>query len=250
MALNTKEIITEITLELDREEISINDFKKAVDEFLGLVKEVTKASFPKKDPSAWLIKVYPGSAGIGVLRKPGTFTDEEVSTVRNNIKDGLVLLEKGERHQFFTDKAIEHSKGLGTLFKDNKVPAKVRIWGKHESPPLDVTRTVSAKATYLLEAAYEDDGSVDGYLEIIKGHGQQEVVIYDSLNNRPIHCEVGQDKLQDACAFFLKRVEVVGKVRYRRDGLPVSVKAKEIIPFPSKEEIPDLCTIRNLLGNN
>jgi len=150
MALNAKDIVTEITLELDREEIPINDFKKAVDEFLGLVKEVTKASFPAKDPSAWLVKVYPGSAGIGVLRKPGAFTNEEVSIVHNNMNNGLVLLEKGERHKFFTDKAVEHSRRLGSLFMDSKVPSKVRIWGKRESPPLDMTRTISAKATFLL----------------------------------------------------------------------------------------------------
>jgi hypothetical protein len=250
MPLNIKDIVTEITLELDREEISINEFKRAVDEFLGLVKEVTKASFPKKDPSAWLIKVYPGSAGLGVLRKPGAFTDEEVATVRNNINGGLVLLEKGERHRFFTDKAIEHSKRLGTLFGESKVPAKVRLWGKRESPPLDMTRTISAKATYLLEAAYEDDGAVEGFLEKLNGHGQFEFVVYDLIDNRPITCEVGEDKLMEALVYFRKRVEVTGRVRYRRDGAPISVRAREIIPFPSKDEIPDLDTMRRLLSDN
>jgi hypothetical protein len=250
MTINTKDIITEITLELDREEISINDFKKAVDEFFGLIKEVTKASFPEKEASGWFIKVYPGSAGIGVKRKPGAFTDEEVSTVSTNINNGLILLEGGKRHPLFTDKAIEHSKRLGNLFGDSKIPAKVRIWGKRESSPIDITKIISAKATHLLEAAYEDDGTVDGFLEKLSGHGHLEFVVYDLLDNRPIICEIEQDKLKEAWESFLKRVEVIGTVRYRRDGMPVSVKAKEIIPFPSKEEIPNLNTIRHLLGNN
>jgi hypothetical protein len=250
MGINVKEIITQITLEIDREEISINEFKKAVDEFLGLIKEVTKESLPKKDSSAWLVKVYPGSAGIGVLKKPGVFTDEEVFVVRDNINKGLVLLGKGERHPFFNDKAIEHSRKLANLFTDTKMPTKVRLWGEQKVQPIDITKIISAKATYLLEAAYEDDGTVDGHLEKLSGHGHLEFVVYDLIDNHPITCEVSQDKLQDAWKSFLKRVEVIGTVRYRRDGMPVSVKAKEIIPFPSKEEIPDLNTIRKLLSNN
>lgn len=250
MAINEKDIVTEITLELDRKEISVNDFRKAIDGFLGLVKEVTKASCPKKDASAWLVQVYPGSAGIGLSRKPGSFTNEEVSFVERNIKDGLSQLEIGQRHNYFSDKAIEHIRKLGDLFKDSSMPAKVRIWGKLGNSSLDVTKQMSVTATYLLEAAYEDDGSVDGILEKLNGHGHLEFVIYDLIYKRPITCEVAQDKLGEAWKSFLKRVEVVGKVRYRRDGMPVSVKATEIIPFPSKNEIPDLETMRSLLGRN
>ena len=250
MGINAKEIITQITLEIDREEIPINDFKKAVDEFLGLIKEVTKASLPTKDNSAWLVKVYPGSAGIGVVKKPGIFTNEEVSIVRNNINNGLILLGRGERHPSFNDKAVEHSRKLGNLFFDSKIPSKIRIWGEKDNPPIDITKIISAKATYLLEAAYEDDGTVEGFLEKLSGHGRLEFVVYDLIDNRAIICEVSQDKLKEAWGAFLKRVEVIGTVRYRRDGLPDSVKAKEIVPFPPKEEIPDLKTIRNLLSNN
>lgn len=42
-------------------------------------------------------------------------------------------------------------------------------------------------------------------------------------------------------------MEVLGKVRYRKDGMPVSVRAKEIIPFPTAEEIPSLTEMRRLL---
>jgi len=42
---------------------------------------------------------------------------------------------------------------------------------------------------------------------------------------------------------------VLGKVRYRRDGMPVSVRAKDIIPFPTKDEIPSLSEMRRLLAD-
>lgn len=247
MAIEPKSIESEITLELDEEEISLVDFSKAFDNFSGLVKELSKQFAPKKDASAWLVKVYPGSAGIGLSGKPGVFTSSEVNVIRSNLLVGLRELEKGARPPFFTDKAVECSKGLGSLFKTKKAPANVRVWaGKDESLP--VTRVIATKAENLLEVAYEDDGAVDGFLEKLSAHGQFEFVVYDALDDRAIKCEVEESKIQSAWSAFRKRVEVLGKVRYRKDGMPVSVRAKEIIPFPSSEEIPSLSEMRRLLA--
>lgn len=247
MAIDAKQITTEITLELDEDEISIVEFSKAFDNFFGLIKEISKEVAPRKDASAWLIKVYPGSAGIGVIGKPGVYTQEERDIIRKNIIDGLRSLEHGQRPPLFSDKAIEFSRALGNLFKSKATPPSVRIWDQAK-PVLPISRAIVYKAGELLEAAYEDDGSVDGFLEKLSAHGQFEFVVYDSLNGRPIKCEVEEEKLQAAWSAFRQRVEVVGKVRYRKDGLPVSVRAKEIIPFPSKDEIPSLEEMRKLLS--
>lgn len=249
MAIDIKQITTEITLELDEEEIPVNDFIKAVQSFLGLVKEISKKSFPTKDPSAWLIKVYSGSGGVGVSHKPDVFTANEAFVISKNIQDGIRQLEHGKLHPMFTDREIEYSRNLSGLFKNKKTPPNIRIFTKQETPLL-ITRTIAAKASDFLDAAYEDDGSVDGVLEKLNAHKQFEFIIYDLLDNRAIKCEVQEEQLMDAWKAFRKRVEVIGKVCYRRDGLPISIKAKDIIPFPTKEEIPSLDVIRNLLRGN
>jgi hypothetical protein len=248
MPINVNDITTAITLELDRDDLPIDQFKSAIEEFFGLVKEVAKESVPKKNSSGWLVKVYPGSAGIGVVKRPGTYTDDEEAVIRATILDGLKDLEEGKRPPIFTDKAIEHSKKLSNLLRSRKVPGVVRIWGNHDKPFV-FSQNVAATAGQLLDVAYEDDGSVDGFLEKLNAHGQFEFVVYDLIDNHAIVCEVAPTLLKDAWQYFQKRVEVLGKVRYRRDGLPVSVKANEIISFPDKDEIPDLDTIRALLGN-
>lgn len=246
MAINSKDITTSITLELDRDEIPLNEFRRAVDDFFGLVKEVAKESVPTKDPSAWLVKLYPGSAGIGVSGRSGVFTPDEVSAIRTNVLNGLKDLQKGSRHPLFNDKAVEYSKRLSTLFVGRTTPATVRIWGDHDKP-LDLNKDIAVGAAQLLDVSYEDEGSVEGFLEKLNAHGQFEFVVYDPLDNRPITCEVQEDKLHEAWSAWRKRVEVVGKVRYRRDGLPVNVKAQKIIPFPGKDEIPTLEEMRALL---
>lgn len=247
MAIESKSIDSEITLELGEEEISLTDFSKAFDNFSGLVKELSKQFAPNKNAAAWLVKVYPGSAGIGLSGKPSIFTAAEIDAIRNNLIAGLRELEKGYRPAYFTDKAVAYSRALGSLFKSKNAPANVRVWvGQDESMP--VTKAIAAKAESLLEVAYEDDGSVDGFLEKLSAHGQFEFVIYDALDNRAIKCEVAESKIQEAWSAFRKRVEVLGKVRYRNDGIPVSVRAEDIIPFPSASEIPSLSEIRRLLA--
>lgn len=247
MAIDPKQITTDLTLELDEEEISAADFSKAFDHFFGLVKEITKNIVPHKDGAAWVVKVYSGSAGFGVNGRRGVYLDSEIAAIRQIFIGGLRQLENGERPVHFSDKAIEHSRALGTLFHAKKAPANVRIWSKQETF-YPVAKMLAIKASEFLDAVYEDDGSVDGYLEKLNAHGQFDFVIYDALDRRAIKCEVDENRLQEAWSAFRKRVEVLGKVHYRRDGMPVSVKAKEIIRYPSKDEMPTLDEMRTLLS--
>jgi hypothetical protein len=105
----------------------------------------------------------------------------------------------------------------------------------------------------LLDSAYEEDGAVDGILECVDAqrvdaHGK--FVIYDIIDRRAVKCEVNESQLQQALANLQKRVEVIGAVRYRKDGMPVSIKASKIINFPGKSEIPSLAQMRGLLAGN
>lgn len=248
MAIEPKQIDTEITLELDEEEISIVDFAKALESFFALVKELSRQFVPKKDSSAWIVKVYSGSAGIGLSGRPGVYTSNEIDTVRSNLLIGLNELKMGTRPVFFTDKSVECSKALASLFKKKKAP-NLRIWSKQDRS-VSIGREIATHAANLLEVAYEDDGSVDGFLQKLSAHNQFEFVIYDTLDDRAIKCEVEESKLEGAWKSFRKRVEVVGKVRYRKDGMPVSVRAKEIVPFPTSDEIPSPAEMRRILAND
>jgi hypothetical protein len=96
-------------------------------------------------------------------------------------------------------------------------------------------------------AYYEDEGSVDGVLEKANGHDRREFVVFDTLTNRSITCSVDEDLLHQAVRFLFKRVEVLGRVRYCKDGQPVSVRATNIIPFPEPDGVPTLEEMRDLL---
>lgn len=244
MAIDTRSIDSDLTLELDEEEITVAEFKNALNHFLGLVKEVTRQVTPRQQK--WLVRVYPGSAGVGLYTKPGTFLESERATIRQSVVDGLDQLEHGERPKHYTDRAVEHARSIRTAFERKNRVVTIRIWNRNESSRA-VSEEIVERAKHLLDAVYEDDGSVEGTLEILSGHGGLSVCIFDPLDARRIKCDISEDDLKTALAAFQQRVEIFGKVHYRRDGMPVSVKVERIVPFPPPEDIPALEEIRGIL---
>lgn len=245
MAIKVEQITTDITLEIDEEVISIADFQKATDNFINLVKEVSKqVAGQKAESTDWSVKVYSGSIGVGVLADQ---SNHYADTVRDIMVSGIKTLADGKRPGEFTDKAIEYAKSLASLFKKTKVEPNIRIWSKTQESVL-VERRVAQTADNLLSAAYEEEGAVDGILEKLDGHGKLQFVIYDLMDERAVKCEINEKLLQQALLSFQKRVEVIGTVRYRKDGMPVAIKASRIVNFPEISEIPSLSQMRELLG--
>lgn len=247
MAINVDKITTDITLELDESAISIADFQKATDSFLGLIKEVYKqVADNNANTEDWLVKVYSGSAGVGVFMAD-PYNNLYADKTRQAVVAGIRSIADGFRPGEFTDKAIGHAKALASLFKKSNVEPKVRIWSKKQES-VHMSRKVASEAANLLAPAYEEDGSVDGILERVDAHGKLQFVVYDVIDERAVKCEVSKSQLQQALSNFQKRVEVIGSVKYRKDGMPVSIKASRIVNFPDKSEIPSLAQMRALLS--
>lgn len=245
MAIKLDEITTDITLEIDEEVISIADFQKATDSFLGLVRELSKAVSSNADSSAWQIKVYVGSAGVGVMAPPSSGLDP--FRIRNVMVSGLKSLANGIRPGEFTDKAIEQARALASLFKKSTIEPNIRIWSQREES-VKIGRSIANGANKLLSLDHEEDGTVDGVLEKVDGHGKLQFFVYDVIDNHSVKCEFTSDQLPQALASFQQRIEVVGRVKFRKDGVPVSIKASRIINYPSKSEIPTLSQMRALLS--
>lgn len=101
----------------------------------------------------------------------------------------------------------------------------------------------------LLAAAYQADGAVDGILERVDGHEKLQIVIYDLIDERAVKCEILDIKLlNQALLNFKRRVEVIGSVKYRKDGMPVSIKVSRMVNYPEKSEIPSIVQMRSLLA--
>ena len=249
MAIDASNLTSDITLELDEDDISIADFGKAYESFIGLIKEVTKEVAPERSATAWTVKVYPGSAGLGISGSNKVFSYEDISEILEAVTDGLSALANGNRPMYFTDRALECSRALGSLFKTKLSEPAIRIWSRTKQP-LPVIRKIASNAQALLAPAYEEEGTVDGMLQKLDAHGKRQFIIYDVIDERAVKCEVNDALLIQAINLFQQRVEVIGTVNYRKDGMPVSIVAKKIVPFPKSSEVPSLEEIRALLARN
>ena len=243
MAIDAQKIDTEITLELDEAEITVGEFTSAFDHFIGLVREVSK-SVDGDAPRDWLVKVYPGSVGVGIYPKPGQ-TSAALHAVRTVILDGMNALADGRRPDKFTDKAISHASSISKVFEKHRRPVSgVRLWSGNQRS-VNVKKEIAAEAAKILDAVFEDYGSVEGTLQVVTAHDKLECTIYDTLGNRAIKCDLAEERIPEAINAFRSRVEVFGRVHYRKDGLAVRVIADKIIKFPSPQEIP---TVQEMLG--
>jgi hypothetical protein len=240
MAIDPTTITSDLTLELDEAEVSVADFSQAFTHFVGLVREIARWAAPDKNPNAWSVQVYPGSAGVGLTPQTTTYLAGERAAIRAQCLNGLRQLERGEQPNTFSDKAIEHSRELAKM-------RSVRVWSDRETSYV-IPSSVALHASEILDADSESHGSVDGTLEKLSVHGGCGFVIYDFLHGFSIKCEVGEDLLRQALALFGQRVEVLGLVHYRKDGRPASVKATKIIPFPKSEDIPSLDEMREIFA--
>lgn len=248
MAIKVEKLSSDITLELNEEEIPLADFTSACEAFSGLVREISRHVKPEASSKAWSVKVYEGSAGIGVSAHPGIFVENEVNLVREELLSGLEQLTAGLRPEWFSDRAIEFARNLAGTFKKKPIDPDIRIWSR-SNRVVPVGRAIVRTAKEILDPSYEDEGSVEGRLEKLDSHDKMQFVVYDLIDDRAIKCEVDEHLLKQAWEHWKKRIEVLGKVRYRRDGLPVSIKATELIPFPAPEDIPSLAEMRQLLAN-
>lgn len=245
MAIKCDDITTGITLEIDEQEISITDFQKATDYFKGLLKEVSERVCSDADPNAWAVKIYGGSAGIGVFP---TSRDINLSKVQKAILAGHEALSKGEAPQFFSDQAIKCAGSLSSL-RNHKETGCLKInilLDKDSKLAFDERIVLGSKS--LLDSSHKEDGSVDGILEKIDGHRKSQFVIYDIMTKNPIKCEFPDELLTKALENFKKHVEVLGCVTYQKNGTPTCVKANAIINYPSKSDIPTLEEMRAMLN--
>jgi hypothetical protein len=93
---------------------------------------------------------------------------------------------------------------------------------------------------------YEDFGSVEGRIHVISDQGALHVFVTEPVWNRRIRCYFDEEMLPRFLAAFRKRVEVVGRIKYRRHGKPISIDATAISQFPDAKELPDYRQMRGL----
>ncbi len=245
MAIKPDEVKGQIALELDNERVTASDFLRAVESFVGLIRELTKSVKDSLPKDAWEIEVQEGSQVINAV-STNKLTDIESVSIVNAVLNGIgSLSDEAEIPDLYSEKAVEHIKSLGGLVHraDNGIP--VRVLSRTQAVPL--TNNAYNHASEILSWKYEDHGTVEGVLDVVSAHDGYEIRLCDPIFGKSVKCAVSEELMQQALGAFKKRVEVDGLIRYDREGRPISVKVEHITIFPPPETLPSYKQMRGIL---
>lgn len=241
------EIPTDLTLDIGGE-LTPDEFMSAVRNFFGYVKEVAEAQEGDGSTVDWTVRVKEGSSLIG-LEPSGNAPPSRLAMIYNKINYDVETITNGEIPPGgMSDKAFGHLKSLSELAEKSKRPANLQVWVRRE--PKAIGAGIAKTIRDSREADYWDFGTIEGRLEAIKdASGSLKIGVRDFLFPKAIICDVPESMIERVFASFRRRVELTGKIHYRRDGVPISIEASDLDVLPEDDELPSASDVRGILAS-
>ena len=240
------DIDADLTLEIDGKDVTPEKFMRGVRAFFGLINEVTRGLAGPDQFVHWTVQVKDGSNLVGVVPTHFTVPEGVLANIYAAVQEGIESLEDNDTEPVgFPEPALRHVRELtADVGTDDSDDTRVRVWTKKE--PVVVTHKALAHVTKILQEAYEDFGTVEGRVQVISDQGALHVFVLEPVRNRRVRCYFNEDQLPAFMAAFRKRVEVKGKIKYRRDGVPISIYATGLKEFPDANDLPNFREMRGI----
>lgn len=211
------------------------------------MKEITDAQEGDGTKVLWTVRVSEGSNLIGLEPDP-TVATSRLAMIYRKAEHGVAAVSRGDiRGAGLSEKAMGHPKSLSDLATKGASRRPIKVWVEREPAP--ISAEISRAIREFWDADYHDFGTVEGRLEVIQdASGAVKVRIKDYLYPRPIQCFVPNDRLDQVFANFRRRVEIEGRIHYRRDGTPISIHTDHIDGLPEDSDLPSAADVRGILA--
>jgi len=237
-----------VTLQIKGEKITAEKLRNSIGAFYGLIDEIASEVSGHRKPIRWIVTVKRGSIFLTNEAEPirelsPTMTD----MIFESIKKGVSSLEKDAiRPPHFSDRALEFLQDLASIPKE-RTNGLTAINIRVETKSLKLTPKVILNVDSILGVYSKALGSIEGRLSTISERGTLKFIVYDSLTDKAIRCNINDDLLLEATKGFRKRVYVYGLISYDKNGTPKSINAQELRVFPEKEKLPSALEICGIL---
>ncbi|WP_417733332.1 hypothetical protein [Roseovarius sp.] len=240
------QIPTDLTIDLG-DDLSPEEFVAAVRNFMGYVAEITDAQKGDGADVSWTVRVREGSALVGVEPNAGA-PQSRLAMIYNMAGYGPLALARGDiAGAGLSEKAINHLKSLSDLVSKHKNGKGVNLWVKKK--PVGIGVGIAKIIREDWETDYHDFGTIEGRLEAIQdASGSLKIRVKDFLYPKAINCIVPERMIDHVLGSFRKRVEIEGRIHYRRDGTPISIEAQVIDVLPEDSELPTADEVRGIMA--
>lgn len=241
------DIDADLTLEINGRHVTPEKFMKAVRAFFGLVNEVTRELAGPKQFINWTVQVKESSNLVGLTPSAANVPPMVLDNIYALVHQGVATLESAaEEPTGLPETALKHIRDLGSVagVGDEDDDTTVRIWAK--KLPAPITHKASSHVAVLLAETYEDFGTLDGRVQVISDEGDLHVFISEPIGGRRVRCFFEEEMLPHFLGAFRKRVEVKGKIKYRRDHKPTSIFATALKEYPANKDLPSYREMRGI----
>ena len=221
----------------DAESVSVRLFLKAIEDIDRLIRDVDYAVTKEKGTRRWIISGLHLSAPTITL-KPILGNVEIVEALAHGLR--IITTGTEEPPAYFTEQALDDLKRMRRLFT-GRDRAKSLVFSSNGEEPAVIERDISEKADRILKGGYWNLGSLEGTLEAINLHGIPTFTIWERISIAPVRCSFPRDItwIEQVKSLLEKRVLVVGRVNYFRNGKPRSVtNIKQIEDMTPDHSLP------------
>lgn len=232
----------EIKITIDAPKLTPEKFQKAVNEFLSIVKGVTKNATGNYSPEDWVVEVSAGSAVIGARNPDGLKSEVTTAIDRGfrSLMSGIPAIP-----QFFTKEEVESAKALVSLIDDDAKYIKSIII-QNGASPIELNSEVVKTAEIILAGEKQIAfGSLEGRIEaLFRKEGQPMTsALKDPIHGRNINCTFTKIEIEDEALRAFKnncRVLLSGLIHYTKEGSPKTIDVNFVRIFPPENELPTL----------
>ena len=240
------QIPTDLTIDLG-DDLSPNEFVSAIRNFMGYVTEITDAQKGDGADITWTVRVHEGSALVGVEPDPSA-PKSRLAMIYKKASHGPTALAHGNIEDAgLSEKAIDHLKNLSSLVGKHQNGKGVNLWV--ERKPINISTGIAKVIQEDWRSDYYDFGTVEGRLEAISDTaGALNIRVRDFLYPRAINCVVPESLINKVLDNFRRRVEIEGRIHYRRNGTPISIEVQVVEKLPEDDELPTADDVRGIMA--
>ncbi|MGV8082517.1 MAG: hypothetical protein AB2L09_02615 [Coriobacteriia bacterium] len=237
-----------VTLKLEASKVTASEFKRAVNAFLDMIREVADdvAGGPKH--VSWVVSVEAGSACLVAEPVPVASVDRPIipaalSAIRNGISE---ITARTTIPQHWSETAVRHVAELAALSGDN-VPGKSISVRFGIDAPISLTKTTADNVGKMFAAHTYSLGSIEGRLEMMSLRSGFKCNIYDMLTDRRVNCTYSDNLFEDVRAALGERVSAYGLISYASDGRLLNLKIQSVRVLGRSEDLPTWDDVKGIL---
>jgi hypothetical protein len=238
---------TDLTFKIDgaksgAEDIPLDTFLKVMNGMSTVASEVDRAVSNNQKSVRWeIIALEHHSAELSIRPVPIKPLPAQNLEISHIIRTGLYAIQSRQqkRPPAFTDQALKSLKGAVQA-----LGGKFQLFISDAQAPVELNMETIAQIDQWLEPNREATGTIEGQLESATIHNVNRFTVWEKSGNK-VECHFPKEMTFEVKQALGERVVVRGKVRYRSDGIAVSVRATRLGGFVPQNEMPQ---IEDLVG--